>query len=137
MADGNVTFFSHFKYLGSWISFSLQDDHDVAKRIASANASMGAMVSFWDDKHVDVYSKYLIFKAITCNLILWGCESWELRQTLLYDLEVFLHRSVRRILRIQVRQVIDHQIKNERVHEIVFNIPTIQKKLPFINSLTL
>ena len=57
VADVNVTFCSHFKYLGSWISFSLRDDHDVAKRIASANTSMEAMASFWDDDHADVYSK--------------------------------------------------------------------------------
>ena len=61
MADGNVNFCSHFKYLGSWVSFLLRDDHDVAKCIASADASMGAMTSFWDDGHVDVYSKYLMF----------------------------------------------------------------------------
>ena len=54
VADGNVTFCSHFNYLGSWVSFLLRDDHDVARRIASANASMGAMASFWDDNHVDV-----------------------------------------------------------------------------------
>ena len=41
--DGFVTFFRHFKYLGSWISFSLREDHDIMKRIAAANASMGAM----------------------------------------------------------------------------------------------
>ena len=70
VANGNVTFFPHFKYLGSLISFSLRDDHDVANRIASANASMGAMSAFWDDNHVDVYSKYLIFRAIPCNLLL-------------------------------------------------------------------
>ena len=57
VADGNVTFCSHFKYLGSWVSFSLHDDHNVAKCIASANASMVAITSFWDDNHVDVYSK--------------------------------------------------------------------------------
>ena len=27
--DGFVTFFRHFKYLGSWISFSLREDHDM------------------------------------------------------------------------------------------------------------
>ena len=46
VANGNVTFCPHFKYLGSWVSFSLKDDHDVAKRIASANVSMGAMSDF-------------------------------------------------------------------------------------------
>ena len=39
VADGNATFCSHFKYLGSWVSFSLRDNHNVAKRIASVNTS--------------------------------------------------------------------------------------------------
>ena len=104
---------SSLQVLGSWISFSLRDDHDVSKSISSVNDSMGEMASLWDDNHVDVYSKYLIFREIPCNFLLWGCESWALRQTLLDALEVFLHQSVRRILRIQVRHVIDHRIKNE------------------------
>ena len=41
--DGFITFCRHFKYLGSWISFSLREDHDIMKRIAATNASMGAM----------------------------------------------------------------------------------------------
>ena len=45
--DGFVTFCRHFKYLGNWVSFSLRDDHDVAKRIAAANASMGAISKIW------------------------------------------------------------------------------------------
>ena len=61
VADGNVTFCSHFKYLGSWISLSLRDDQDVAKHIASVNDYMEAMESFWDNDHVDVYCKYLMF----------------------------------------------------------------------------
>ena len=93
------------------------------------NASMGAMADFWDDDHLDVYSKYLIFCAFPCNLLLWDCESWDLRQTLLDALEVFLHRSLRRILQIQVRHVIEHQIKNEHVREMFFNIPTIRNQI--------
>ena len=38
--DGFVTFCRHFKYLGSWISFSLREDHDKMKRLVAANASM-------------------------------------------------------------------------------------------------
>ena len=61
-------FCSHFKYLGSWVPFLLRDDHYVAKRIASANASMGAMTSFWDNNHVDVYSSTSCFEQFhaTC-----------------------------------------------------------------------
>ena len=92
---------------------------------------MGAMSDFWDDNHVDVYSKYLIFCAIPCNLLLWGCESWALRQKLLDALEVFLHRGVRGIFKIKVRHVIEHQIKNEHVREFFFNIPTIQNQISY------
>ena len=50
--DGLVTFSQHFKYLGSWISFSLREDHDIMKRIAAANASMGAMSRVWDNDNI-------------------------------------------------------------------------------------
>ena len=129
--NGNVTFCPHFKYLGSWISFSLRENHEVDKCIASTNTSMGEMASFLDDNHVDVYYKYLIFRAIPCNFPLWGCESWSLRQTLLDAFKVFLHQSVRRILRIQVRHVIYHRIKNEHVCEMFLNIPTIRNRVAF------
>ena len=55
--DRFFTFCRHFKYLGSWISFSLREDHDITKRLTAANTSMGAMSKIWDDDHVDTYSK--------------------------------------------------------------------------------
>ena len=70
VCDEFVTFCRHFKYLGNWISFSLRDDHDVVKRIAAANALMGAMSKIWADDHVDLYYKYLLFRAIPCKLLM-------------------------------------------------------------------
>ena len=52
VSDGFLSFCPHFKYLGSWLSFSLRDDHDVEGRIGAANASMGALNNFWKDHHV-------------------------------------------------------------------------------------
>ena len=70
-----------------------------------ANTLMGALARFWDNHHVDMYSKYMILRAIPCNLLLWGCESWALLTTLLNKLEVFIHWGIRRILRIKMGQV--------------------------------
>ena len=78
-----VTFCVHFKYLGYWLSFSLQNDYNAGRRIVLANALMGALKTFWRDHHIDMYSKYMIFRAIPCNLLLWGCESWTLCHSLL------------------------------------------------------
>ena len=110
--DGFVTFCRHFKYLGLLISFSLREDHDIMKRIAAANASMGAMSKVWDDDNVDTYSKYLLFKAIPCNLLLWVCKSWALRKSLLAYIEVFLHGGIRSILKIRMSEVIEQHITN-------------------------
>ena len=82
------------------------------KRIAAANASIGAMSKTWDDDHVDTYLKYLLFKAIPCNLLLWGYEIWALRKSLLASLEVFLHREIRRIVKIRINKVIEKHITN-------------------------
>ena len=127
--EGNATFTRHFNYLGSYISYNLRDDHDVDRRIAATSASMGGLSSYWNDKSVDLKYKYLIFTAIPCNLLLWGSESWALRTSLLSKLEVFLHRSVRRILGIKMTEVKEKRIINAEVRERCFNIPTIQNQI--------
>ena len=56
-----ITFTRHFKYLGSYISYSLKDNYDIDHIISQASAAMGALNSFWVDNKVDNFSKYLIF----------------------------------------------------------------------------
>ena len=75
---GMITFTRQFKYLVSYISYSLKNDYDIEHRISQASAAMGALNSFWVDNTVNNFSKYLIFCAIPCNLLLWGCKSWEI-----------------------------------------------------------
>ena len=90
---------------------------------------MEALNHFWSDRAVDDYSKYLIFRAIPINLLLWGCESWALRETTLRKLEVFLHQSIRKILWINITQVIDERITNGSIRNRFFSIPTIRKQI--------
>ena len=47
--EGNVTFTRNFKYLGSYISYNLPNDHDVDSRISATSASMGGLSSYWND----------------------------------------------------------------------------------------
>ncbi len=92
--DDYVTFTRLFRYLGSMISFNLRDDEDITAQVAAATAFMGALKEVWQNQHLDIYSKYLLFRAIPINLLLWGCETWSLGQSLLNKLEVFLHGSI-------------------------------------------
>jgi len=129
IADGFISFTRTFRYIGSWISYSLCDDDDVNARIAAANAAMGALKNVWRNPHLDIYSKYILFRAIPVNLLLWGCETWSLRQSLLNKLEVFLHRSVQRILQINMTRVKDERLRNCRVREMFYNIPCVRNMI--------
>ena len=44
--DGFITFTKYFKYLGSFISFILNDDYDITERIKKANQRMRALNFF-------------------------------------------------------------------------------------------
>ncbi len=76
IADGHVTFCRHFKYLGSYVSFSLSDNYGIEKRVAVATQSMGALSNIWRSPHLEIWSKYPLFCAIPMNLLLWECEIW-------------------------------------------------------------
>ena len=126
---GFIDFCMHFKYLGSYLSFDLTDDFDIENRLASANSAMGALKHFWNNQYADLHTKVAIFKAIPLNLLLWGCETWALRESHLNSLDVFLHRSIRRILGITITQVQDERIKNESIRKTFYNIPDIRAQI--------
>jgi hypothetical protein len=80
IGDGYLTFCCHFKYLGSYVSFGLCDDYGINKRITSASQVMGALKQVWDSPHLEIWSKYLLFRAIPMNLLIWGCETWSMQK---------------------------------------------------------
>ena len=124
--DGFVSFCCHFKYLGSFVSFSLCDDYDVEKHVTAATQSMGALKNVWNSPHLDIWSKYLLFWAIPMNLLLWVCKTWSMQKALSNKLEVFLHCNIRRILRISIMQVRDERIHNEHVRKMFYDIPRVR-----------
>ena len=92
---------------------------------------MGALGKFWDDPHVDMYSKYMIFRVIPCNLLIWVCKSWALRQSLLNTLDVFLHRKIRNILGINMPKVRDMRINNISIWIMFYNTSCIRNQVAF------
>ena len=112
-----ISFTKYFKYLGSYISFDLDDIYDINSRIKKANQIMGALKFFWSSEKVDIHAKYLIYMAVPLNLLLWGCESWATTKKSIRKLEVFHMRCLRRILNIKWSDVIDKKITNVSVRK--------------------
>jgi len=89
---------------------------------------MGALKEVWRNPHLDMFNKYLLFGAILMNL-LWGATTWSLRKTQLDQLEVFLHRSIRRILQISMSRVKEEIIRNGKVRRMLYSIPCVRKMI--------
>jgi hypothetical protein len=121
--DELVSFCRHFKYLGSFVSFSLCNNYNVKKCVTAATQSIGVLKNIWNSPHLDIWSKYLLFGAIPINLQLWGCKTWSMQKALSNKLEVFLHRNIWLILRISIMQVQDERIHNEHVRKMFYDIP--------------
>ena len=90
---------------------------------------MGALKELWRNPHLDMYNKYLLFRAIPMNLLLWGAETWSLRKSQLDKLEVFLHRSIRRILQISMSTVQEQRLRNGKVRDIFYSIPCVRNMI--------
>ena len=129
VADGFVSFTQTVRYLGSLISYNLCGDDNITAKIAAANASMGALKELWCNPHLDMYNKYLLFRAIPMNLLQRGAETWSLQKCQLDKLEVFLHRSIRRILQISMTKVQEQHLHNGKVCNMIYSIPCVRNMI--------
>ena len=122
IGDGYVEFTKHFIYLESYVSYNLKDDYDINPRITKAFQNMGALKNIWDDPHVDLYSKYLLFLAIPIDQLLWGCGSWAFKKSSLKDIKIFITQSIRRIIGIIMTEVKEIKLSNQKLQEKFYNI---------------
>ena len=67
---GFITFTRVFKYLGSMISYELDDYSDISLRIKKANQAMGALKCLWHSEYDDISTKVNIYLTILNNLLL-------------------------------------------------------------------
>jgi hypothetical protein len=57
--------------------------------------------------------------------VIWGCETWALKEEEKRMLELFHHGVIRRILWISRQRVRDEKITNSAVRKKFLNIPTM------------
>ena len=86
---------------------------------------MGALKEVWRNPHLDTYSKYLLFRAIPMNLLLWGCESWSLQQELLQPQHIFLHCCIREKPHTSIVEVQEDHIRNDKIPQMYYDIPCV------------
>jgi hypothetical protein len=124
----NKVAYFHFtnaiKYLGSIVTSCLRDSIDITTHISKACGTIGALKEFFISHEAPLNIKPMLYLAIPLNTALWGCELCALLDTDTKALEVFHHRSIRRILGISMKRAREEKINNSEVIKRFHGIPT-------------
>ena len=114
--------------------------NNIKARIKKANKAMGSLKFFWNAPEVDTHAKYLIYMAITFNLLSWDSESWVKNLDVLKKLEAFHLRCLKKILGISWDNVRDKKISNvqgrKRFNNIKnFELQIAKRRLTFLGKI--
>uniref|UniRef100_A0A7S2I8R2 Endonuclease-reverse transcriptase n=2 Tax=Helicotheca tamesis TaxID=374047 RepID=A0A7S2I8R2_9STRA len=99
--------------MGSILSWDLNDRPDLENRALQAKKALQAMMpNVFRNPHVSTHVKRMLYMAIPMNLLLWGCETWALKESDWNILRVFHTSSIRRIFNLSMAEVQENRIRN-------------------------
>jgi len=92
---------THFPYLGSHLSSSVDIDDEIQYRIRCAGTTFGRLrTRVFKNKDLRADTKLLVYKAVVIPTLLYGSETWTTYRRHLKSLERFHQRCLRSILEI-------------------------------------
>jgi hypothetical protein len=96
-----------FVYLGGGLSEDGSMDGELRTRISKAAYVFGKLaVKVWRQQGIRVATKVAIYKATVLPTLLYGCETWAVRQDQVAKLDTFHHRKLREILGIKWQELV-------------------------------
>ena len=100
-----------FVYLGSKVSKDGGAQEDIRLRVGKASGAFNQLNKVWRSSNIFTKTKVKILKSNVLSVLMFGCESWRMTKNDEKKLDVFLHRCLRRMLRIDWTQ----HVSNEEV----------------------
>jgi hypothetical protein len=94
----------------------LNDTADITERISQARKLFGSMTNqLLSNKKIPIDIRRRLYQAIVVNIVLWGGESWALKEANRSKMEAFHHGCLRRMRGLTMWDVAEKRIKNEQV----------------------
>ena len=89
-----------FDYLGARITKHGGAEEDIKSRLCKVRGVFNKLVKIWRSGQLSKNTKIRIFKSNVIAVLLYGCETWRMTKRDEAKLDTFLHKCLRRILRI-------------------------------------
>ena len=112
------SFTSKFKYLGTYLSQLLTDDIDIKARILAATKNFSTLgKTIFRNQKINLEIRSCLYLATTVDILLWGRDSWALRESHLTKLSTFHHKCIRQLCGYTMYHVREHHIKIKKYME--------------------
>ena len=89
-----------FVYLSANVSNEGGTEDDIKARLGKARLAYNKLDKFWKNSQFTIRTKVNVFKSSVISVLLYGCETWRTTKADEKTFDAFLHKSLRRILKI-------------------------------------
>jgi hypothetical protein len=113
-----------FKCLGSIMTKEGGTEKDIETRVANAQNAFHMLNRIWYSSNLSKGYNIRIFNSNFNSVLLYGSETWKINKKLIKELQVFVNKYLRKIMKIWW----PNKIRNERLWEIK-NQETIEKTI--------
>ena len=103
-----------FVYLGATINTSGGADEDIRRRLGLARLAFHTLTKIWTSNQINRKTKLKIYHSNVLSVLLYGAETWKMTKGDEKILDTFLHKCLRKILRIFWPE----KVTNEKVREL-------------------
>nr|ADF18552.1 endonuclease-reverse transcriptase [Bombyx mori] len=117
-----------YKYLGAWVNEAWESDQEIKTRIETARASFNKMRKVLCCRQLNIKLRVRLLMCYIWPIVMYGCETWTLKEDTTRRLQAFEMWCYRRMLRIGWTQRVRNETVLQRVHMSRKMLPAIKKR---------
>ena len=88
-----------FIYLGSIVDKKGGTEADVKARVGKARSAFTQLKNIWKSGKISLRTKLRLFNSNVKSVLLYGCETWRVTDTIMRRVQTFINSCLRRILK--------------------------------------
>ena len=96
----NIEEVDNFIYLGATVSKEGGTDKEIRRRLGHTRVAYNKLHKIWSSSQLSRRTKLKIFKSNVISVLLYGSETWKINKGDKKLLDTFLHKCLRKIMRI-------------------------------------
>jgi hypothetical protein len=95
-----IEYVKEFTYLGNRVDKNGGTEKDIKSRTSRAQIASRSLHKIWQPNNLSLRTKLRLFNTNVKSILLYGAETWKTTKNLINEIQAFINRCLRRILKI-------------------------------------